>query len=94
MESRDKLMIPGPVEVDERVLEAMGSPVRPHYGTAWTAFYKDTLDLIRGVFKTSGDVFLMPGSGTVAIDACLAAPFRMERKSWLGPMDFSETGWY
>ena len=34
-----KLMIPGPVEVDPRVLAAMSAPVEPHYGDAWIKKY-------------------------------------------------------
>ena len=48
MESKSyKLMIPGPVEVSEEVLHAMGSQVQPHYGPDWTAFYNETLTLLR-----------------------------------------------
>ena len=32
---RNRLMIPGPVEVHPAVLEALSSPVEPHYGPAW-----------------------------------------------------------
>ena len=32
----NRLMIPGPVEVDPAVLEALGGPVEPHYGADWT----------------------------------------------------------
>ncbi len=69
----EKLLIPGPVEVSEEVLNAMGSQVRPHYGGEWTAFYKETQEILKKVFNTDGDVYIMPGSGTLAIDACLGS---------------------
>ncbi len=47
MDLPEKLMIPGPVEVSKSVLGAMGSPVRPHYGAEWTAFYNDTLVILK-----------------------------------------------
>ena len=34
------LMIPGPVPVSPDVLEAMGQPVRQHYGPEWQPFYE------------------------------------------------------
>lgn len=83
-----KLMIPGPVEVDPAVLQAMGSPVQPHYGDAWTAFYNETINLLKKVINTSGDVYLMPGSGTTAIDACLGSAFATGEKILVGNNGF------
>ncbi len=83
-----KLMIPGPVEVDPEVLKAMGSPVQPHYGGAWTAFYNETIGLLKKVINTNGDVYLMPGSGTVAIDACLGSAFATGEKILVGTNGF------
>lgn len=79
-----KLMIPGPVEVSPEVLAAMGSPVQPHYGADWTKFYNDTLAILKTIFGTSGDVFLMVGSGTCAIDACLGSGFSSGDKILVG----------
>ncbi len=68
-----KLMIPGPIQPEDSVLQAMGSPVRPHYGAEFTNFYNQTKDLMKQVFQTQGDLFFMVGSGTVAIDACIGS---------------------
>jgi alanine-glyoxylate transaminase/serine-glyoxylate transaminase/serine-pyruvate transaminase len=89
MESKSyKLMIPGPVEVSEEVLCAMGSQVQPHYGPDWTAFYNETLTLLKKVFNTTGDVFLMVGSGTVAIDACVGSSLSTGEKIIIGNNGF------
>jgi alanine-glyoxylate transaminase/serine-glyoxylate transaminase/serine-pyruvate transaminase len=64
-----KLMIPGPVQPDDDVLEAMGRPVQPHYGPQWRDLYNETLAMLRCVFHTQGDVFLLVGSGSAALDA-------------------------
>ena len=45
-----KLMIPGPIQPSDDVLDAMGAPVRPHYGPGFTAYYNETLELLRKVF--------------------------------------------
>lgn len=66
-------MIPGPVSVDEDVLEALAQPVRAHYGDGWTALYKRVVAGMKEVFKTDGDVHLMFGSGMAGIETCLAS---------------------
>lgn len=68
-----KLMIPGPVSVEDDVLFQMGQPVRPHYGAEWTADYNETRDLLKQVFKTEGDVHILSGSGSAAIDAAIGS---------------------
>jgi alanine-glyoxylate transaminase/serine-glyoxylate transaminase/serine-pyruvate transaminase len=70
-----KLMIPGPIEVEDDVLEWMGAPVHAHYGDEWVAIHNETLDLLRQVFQTSGKVFMMPGSGSLANDAVVQSLF-------------------
>ncbi len=71
--TRIKMMIPGPVEVHPDVLKAMGAPVEPHYGDVWVQKYQHVLDMLKEIFKTNGDVFLMVGSGTCAIDASMGS---------------------
>ena len=78
-EEREFLMIPGPVSVDEEVLEALSRPVRAHYGDGWTRLYKHAVAGMRDVFRTDGDVFLLFGSGMAGIEMCIA--------SVLGPGD-------
>jgi len=68
-----KLMIPGPVSVDDDVLFEMGQPIRPHYGANWTADYNETRDLLKQVFRTEGDVHILSGSGSAAIDAAIGS---------------------
>ena len=70
---RYRLMIPGPVEVVPEVLAEMAQPLVAHYGEEWTAFYKETIDLLRKVFQTKGDVFLIVGSGSAGLDAALGS---------------------
>jgi alanine-glyoxylate transaminase/serine-glyoxylate transaminase/serine-pyruvate transaminase len=83
-----KLMIPGPVEVHPDVLKAMGSPVVPHYGAAWVDKYNGVLTVLKQIFGTTGDVFLMTGSGTAAIDACLGSSLSTGEKVIIGNNGF------
>lgn len=70
-----RLMIPGPVDVQESVLLAMANGVMPHYGTDWTSLYNETTLALRSVFHTDGDVFLLSGSGMCGLDAAVNSLF-------------------
>ena len=73
MEEREFLMIPGPVSVDDEVLEALARPVRAHYGEGWTRLYKHAVAGMREVFRTEGEVFLLFGSGMAGVEMCIAS---------------------
>ncbi|MFQ6099641.1 MAG: pyridoxal-phosphate-dependent aminotransferase family protein [Anaerolineae bacterium] len=68
LRKRFKLFIPGPCEVDEEVLEAMAQPTRRHYGPEWLEVYHEVLGLLQQVFQTKNDLFIIPGTGTAALD--------------------------
>jgi alanine-glyoxylate transaminase/serine-glyoxylate transaminase/serine-pyruvate transaminase len=63
------LLIPGPVDVHPSVLATFAQPVVPHYGAEWTAVYNATVDLVKQLFMTRHDAFLIPGSGSAGLDA-------------------------
>lgn len=68
-----KLMIPGPVMLEDDVLFQMGQQAQPHYGPEWTAIFNETIDLLKQVFETKGDVHILVGSGTAGVDASIAS---------------------
>ncbi len=91
MDSIVKLMIPGPVEVDARVLAALNRPVEPHYGDAWVEKYSRVIAILKQVFgiaETDYDVYLMSGSGTCAIDACMGSSLLSGEKIIIGNNGF------
>src|SRR5256886_8132658 len=73
IDDREFLMIPGPVSVDETVLEALARPVRAHYGDGWTQLYEHAVSGMRDVFKTDGEVHLVFGSGMAGVEMCIAS---------------------
>ncbi|BBB48808.1 pyridoxal-phosphate-dependent aminotransferase family protein [Pelolinea submarina] len=86
-----KLMIPGPVEVDPKVLAALSEPVEPHYGDAWVKKYARVIDILRQIFNVAGknyDVYLMVGSGTCAIDASMSSSLMRGEKIIIGNNGF------
>ncbi len=70
---RPKLMIPGPVDVDEDVLAAMSEPVRPHYGDEWLEINHEVIAYLKQIFGTQNDLFMMAGPGSAALDAALGS---------------------
>ena len=66
---RKILMIPGPTEVSEEVRQELAKPVTPHYGSDWVGLYKETIAMLKKVFKTKGDMFVLVGSSSAAMEA-------------------------
>jgi alanine-glyoxylate transaminase/serine-glyoxylate transaminase/serine-pyruvate transaminase len=75
-EQQVKLMIPGPVGVEDEVLAAMAEPVRAHYGPAWVEIYDEVLERLKWVFCTQNDMLLMIGPGTVGLEAAIGSLVR------------------
>jgi len=73
------LLIPGPVSIDDEILDLLGQPVMAHYGDAWTELYLRTAGNLRQVFKTASEVHLVFGPGMSAIEMAIT--------SVLGPGD-------
>ena len=83
-----KMMIPGPVEVHPDVLKAMGSEVEPHYGDAWVKKFNSVVNILKEIFETKGDVYVMVGSGTCAIDAAIGSCLQSGEKILIGNNGF------
>ena len=73
---RMRLMIPGPVDVEEDVLDALAQQVIPHYGAQWMPIYHEAVARLQQLFGTQNDLFLLPGPGTAALDAALGSLMR------------------
>ncbi|NIA10846.1 MAG: aminotransferase class V-fold PLP-dependent enzyme [Nitrospiraceae bacterium] len=72
MNRRAKLMIPGPVEVRPEILEVMARPIVPHYENKWAQIHADTIKMAKALFQTTGDLFIMVGSGSAGLEAGLS----------------------
>jgi len=73
MEKHIKLFTPGPGDVDEDILDAMSQPVLRHYGAEWMEIYNETLSLLRDVFKTTNDIYLVLGPGSALMDMAIGS---------------------
>jgi alanine-glyoxylate transaminase/serine-glyoxylate transaminase/serine-pyruvate transaminase len=71
---RYRLRIPGPIDLEPEVLAFMGAPLRAHYGHEWVELYTETLTLLKQVWQTQeASVFLMPGPGSIGMEAAIAS---------------------
>jgi alanine-glyoxylate transaminase/serine-glyoxylate transaminase/serine-pyruvate transaminase len=77
---RLRLMIPGPVGVEDDVLAALAQPVLPHYGQAWLEIYHETLGHLKRLFGTENDIVLMVGPGSAGLDSALGSLMRTGEK--------------
>jgi len=68
---RHFLQIPGPSNVPDRILHAIGHPTMDHRGPDFQKISEEVLLGCRRIFKTSGPVLIFPTSGTGAWEASL-----------------------
>ncbi|PNY26120.1 Alanine-glyoxylate aminotransferase 1 [Tolypocladium capitatum] len=69
------LLIPGPIEFDDAVLQSMGHYSESHVGAGFVATFGETLSLLRLLFQTTNPAsqpFVISGSGTLGWDLVAA----------------------
>ncbi|MGE5831396.1 MAG: pyridoxal-phosphate-dependent aminotransferase family protein [Methanomicrobiales archaeon] len=71
MENEPLLMIPGPVPVPERVRMAMLRQAINHRGPEFGAIYAESVRVLKGLFRTGNELFILSGSGTAAMEAAI-----------------------
>lgn len=57
----------------DRVLAALGGPVRAHYGDQWVELYGRVTRSLASVLQTEGEVFLLYGPGRAGVEMALAS---------------------
>lgn len=67
------LMIPGPVQVHERIIRAMCRQMIGHRSAEFGEILKFCAEVMKEVFKTKGDIFFISGSGTAGLEAAIAS---------------------
>jgi aspartate aminotransferase-like enzyme len=72
MEKEPLLMLPGPVPMPERVRYAMMRQAINHRSAEFGAVYSDCVRVLKTVFGTSNDLFVISGSGTAGMEAAVA----------------------
>ncbi|MCK9308330.1 MAG: aminotransferase class V-fold PLP-dependent enzyme, partial [Methanoculleus sp.] len=79
MEYEPLLMIPGPVPVPQRVRAAMTRQAINHRGPEFGAAYADTVRVLKTLFGTTDELYVISGSGSAGMEAGIAN-FARDRK--------------
>jgi alanine-glyoxylate transaminase/serine-glyoxylate transaminase/serine-pyruvate transaminase len=74
MNQRELLMIPGPIEFDPAVMQAMGTHTPSHVAPEFVEVFGRALENLRQAFLAAPDSqpFVLAGTGTLAMDAAAA----------------------
>jgi len=68
---RHFLQIPGPTNIPDRILRAIGRPIIDHRGPDFASLGHEVLAGLRPIFKTEQPVIIYPASGSGAWEAAL-----------------------
>ncbi|WP_077210799.1 pyridoxal-phosphate-dependent aminotransferase family protein [Bacillus dakarensis] len=71
MRNKEMLLIPGPTPVVDSIYDALASETRSHTDARFAATYKSSIEKTRDMLKTDGEVFVISGSGTIAMEMAL-----------------------
>jgi len=74
--------------VDEDVLASMASPVIRHYGPEWMEIYHETQALLQQVFKTTNEIFFVPGPASSLMDMAIGSLLATGEKIIVGDNGF------
>jgi alanine-glyoxylate transaminase/serine-glyoxylate transaminase/serine-pyruvate transaminase len=91
---RHFLQIPGPSNVPDRILHAIGRPTIDHRGPEFRQLSEEVLLGSRRIFKTSGPVAVFPTSGTGAWEASLINTLNPGDKVLMFETGHFATLWY
>jgi aspartate aminotransferase-like enzyme len=76
--SGEAFLLPGPVKMDPRVLQAMTRPAMNHRGSEFKEILAEIRTLTQYLFGTRGDVAVLSGSGTAGLEAAVTGLVRKE----------------
>jgi len=68
---KTKLFLPGPVEVEQEILEEMATPPIGHRTGDFRELFREIREKLKPVFGTSGEIFIFPSSATGAMEAAI-----------------------
>ncbi len=72
MKPRRLVMIPGPTPVVKSIQEQMGREVAAYGDPDFIKDYKSVIEDLKCMFKTAGEVFVVAGTGTLAMEMSIA----------------------
>ena len=68
---RKLIMLPGPTNVPDRVMQAMSKPIINHRGETFTTLLRDVTEKSKHLFQTSENPIILNASGTGGVEAAV-----------------------
>jgi len=69
---RELLMIPGPTNVAPAILRVLSKPTISHVSPEFVEIFRESLNNLKEVFMTNNEVFVVAGSGTLAMEMAIS----------------------
>src|SRR5207253_2704156 len=89
----DVFLLPGPVKMDPRVLEAMARPAMNHRGSEFKEILADVRTLTQYLFGTKGEIAVLSGSGTAGLEAAVTAFLIVDGITAVGGLENQMDAW-
>lgn len=71
MRNKEMLLIPGPTPVVDEIYDALAAETWGHTDPRFVEIYRKGLDMTRKLLNTDGEVFVVAGSGTLAMEMAI-----------------------
>ncbi|WP_029265910.1 pyridoxal-phosphate-dependent aminotransferase family protein [Virgibacillus alimentarius] len=71
MRNKEMLLIPGPTPVIDSIYDALGQETWSHTDPRFAEIYKNAIEQTKQVLQTDGEVFVIGGSGTLAMEMAI-----------------------
>ncbi|QCR30786.1 alanine--glyoxylate aminotransferase family protein [Lysinibacillus sp. SGAir0095] len=71
MKNKELLLVPGPTPVVDEIYDALASETRGHTDPRFTATFKASIKQTKELLQTDGEVFIVAGSGTLAMEMAI-----------------------
>ena len=71
MKNKELLLVPGPTPVTDEIYDALASETRGHTDPRFVEIFKNALANTKKLFNTDGEVYVVAGSGTLAMEMAI-----------------------
>jgi len=71
MPNKEMLLIPGPTPVIDEIYDALSSETWAHTDPRFVRIFSEAIQRTKDLFQTDGEVFIIAGSGTLAMEMAL-----------------------
>lgn len=71
MRNEEILLVPGPTPVLDEIYDALASETRGHTDPRFVSIFKNSIEQTKQLFQTDGEVYVVAGSGTLAMEMAI-----------------------